>query len=66
MFKSRKTYSESAKKVKKVNFNTLEWPSWIVQFLGRGSLDFELFSIFSSKMESGGIKSPIYPVFLLI
>ena len=42
----KKKYSESAKKVKNVNFNTLERPSWIAQFLGRGTLDFELFSIF--------------------
>ena len=66
MFISRKKYLESAKKVKNFNFNTLEWPSWIVQFLGRGTLDFKLFSIFSSKMGSGGIKSPIYPVMALI
>ena len=59
-------YLESAKKVKNVNFNTLERPSWIVQFLRRGTLDFKLFSIFSSKMGSGGIKSPIYPVIALI
>ena len=62
----KKKYSESAKRLKNVNFNTLERPSWIVQFLGRGSLDFELFSNFSSKMGSGGIKSPIYPVIALI
>ena len=54
------------KKVKNVNFNTLEQPSWIAQFLGRGTLDFELFSIFSSKMGSGGIRSPIYLVMALI
>ena len=52
-------------KVKNVNFNTLEWSSWIVQFLGRGTLDFELFPFFSSKMGSGGITSPI-PVITLI
>ena len=62
----KKKYLKSAKKVKNVNFNTLERPSWIVQFLGRGTLDFELFSIFSSKMGSGGIKSPIYAVIALI
>ena len=60
----KKKYSESVKKVKK--FNTLERPSWIVQFLGRGTLDFELFSIFSSKIGTGGIKSPIYHVIALI
>ena len=42
----KKQYSESAKKVKNVNFNTLERPSWIVQCLGRGTLDFELFIFF--------------------
>ena len=54
---TKKKCLESAKKVKNVNFNTSEQPSWIVQFLGRGT-DFELFSIFSSKMVSGSIGSP--------
>ena len=62
----KKKYLEGAKKVKNVDFNTLERPSWIVQFLGRGTLDFELFFIFFFKMGSGGIKSPIYPVMALI
>ena len=42
----KKKYLEGAKKAKNVDFNTLERPSWIVQFLGRGTLDFELFFIF--------------------
>ena len=40
MFISRKKIIGSAKKVKN---DTLERPSWIVQFLGRGTLDFKLF-----------------------
>ena len=50
-FYIKKTYSECAKKVKNVNFNTSERPSWIIQFLGRGNLDFQLFQFFLRKWD---------------
>ena len=50
-FHIKKKYLESAKKVKNVNFNTLERPSWIFQFLGQGTLDFDFFHFFLWKWD---------------
>ena len=56
---------KSAKKVENVNFDTLRRPFWIPPFFRGGTLVFELFSTFSSKMGSRGIKWPIYPEFMM-
>ena len=66
MFLPRKNTQKSAKKVENVNFDTLWRPFWIPPFFGGGTLVFELFSTFSSKMGSRGIKWPIYPEFMMI
>ena len=66
MFLPRKNTQKCAKKVENVNFDTLRWPFWIPPFFGGGTLVFELFSTFSLKMGSRGIKSPIYPEFMMI
>ena len=55
-----------AEKVKYLNFYPHRWPFWIPSFFGGGTLVFELFSIFSSKMGSGGIKSQMYLVIMMI
>ena len=47
----KKYFRESAKKMKIFYFNTLEQPSWIVQFLGRGTLDFKFFNFFLRKWD---------------
>ena len=66
MFLPRKNTQKSAKKVENVNFDTLRRPFWIPPFFGGGTLVFKLFSTFSSKMGSRGIKWPIYPEFMMI
>ena len=66
MFLPRKNTQKCAKKVENVNFDTLRQPFWIPPFFGGGTLVFKLFSTFSSKMGSRGIKSPIYPEFMMI
>ena len=66
MFLPRKNIQKCAKKVENVNFDTLLQPFWIPPFFGGGTLVFELFSTFSSKIGSRGIKLPIYPEFMMI
>ena len=66
MFLTRKNTQKSTKKVENVNFDTLRRPFWIPPFFGGGTLVFELFSTFSLKMGSRGIKWPIYPEFMMI
>ena len=63
---ARKYESKIAEKVKYLNFYPHRWLFWIPSFFGGGTLVFELFSIFSLKMGSKGIKTPIYPVIMMI
>ena len=62
----QKIESKIAEKVKYLNFYPHRRPFWIPSFFGGGTLVFKLFSIFSSKMGSGGIKSPTYLVIMMI
>ena len=62
----QKIESKIAQNVKYPNFYPNRRPFWICPFFGGGTLVFELFSIFSSKMGLRGIKWPIYPEFMMI
>ena len=62
----QKIESKIAQNVKYPNFYPNRRPFWICLFSGGGTLVFELFSIFSSKMGSLVMKSPLNLEFMMI
>ena len=63
---TKEKYSKKCQICWKCQFDTLRRPFWIPPLNGGDTLVFELFSTFSSKMGSKGIKWPIYPEFIMI